>query len=553
MVVQCRWMATTFDQLTRTLSAGERADLLKRVQGLGLLAEEAAEDAPAEVPGASEIELVHLGLLTKIWLILVAFFTGKTRGDVLRDLAMRRLADQILSTCPGLLDQRRGVLLRKSRDEIDELGQASGRFREALRKALGEDQDVFVAFLTGHLLPHVQERFSGILDLDSRASELDPLELSVIRRRLSEDLETAFDAIPEHERRGVYADIQALHRLRGLTLVPFSEILETFDTDAVPGECAFLKVRKTLSSLDTQLQSARRPPSAAALEGLYLFSHGDELGPDFPLEERLTQELGEATEALTTIRAVARRVPFTRMVRLVTGNLDYTPRSVGGGEDWFVLFKRYWMGRAEEALRELGRSRERDKLREEAEAYLGVHRLPRIGTDGMTGVALQVVQEHELSLSLVLGFYHEVFFKVARSLGILLEKAHFVKEDNRRELGQACAFLNTLDERLDLLNASLRSEAELMADPPDGEARRALAQRAGKLVQGFLDDCELNIKMLINVVEGILRGSPGNRYDTVFNLDTVGDWQGRLMSEVLDEAYERAGEGLSLLSRIRSF
>jgi hypothetical protein len=72
------------------------------------------------------------------------------------------------------------------------------------------------------------------------------------------------------------------------------------------------------------------------------------------------------------------------------------------------------------------------------------------------------------------------------------------------------------------------------------------------MLESFLDECAGNIKLLTNILEGILRGAPGSRYDTVFNLDTVGDWQGKMMSEVLEEGYDRIVEGLALLGRIRS-
>ena len=284
-----------------------------------------------------------------------------------------------------------------------------------------------------------------------------------------------------------------------------------------------------------------------------MFFHREEIGTEgFLLEDRLTDDLGKASSAIAAIRSFDRRIPLTKVVRFATGNLEYLPRSVGGGEDWFILFKRYWSSRADSALREFAREKERKRLTAEAESYLEVHRLPRLGTEGMTGIAGEAVKERELALALLLGFSQEVFYKMARSFAMLLESARFVKEDNRRELAQVYGFLNDLEGRLDAALAALRADQDLAQAPEDPEVRRALEQRAGKIVDGFLDECAGNVKVLSSILEGILRGSPGSRYDTVFNLDTLGDWQGKMMSEVLEEGYDRIVEGLTLLGRIRA-
>jgi hypothetical protein len=545
-------MVTTFDRLTSTLSPAERTDLLKRVQGLGGLVEESLAAAQSEeAPGTSELEHLRLGFFGRLLVVLTSLFSGKTRGEVLREMAARRLADQILVWSPGLLDRRRGVFLRPARDEIEALGQAAGYFRECLRRALGEDQDEFIAFLTGHLLPHVQERMAALVNLGSRGAELETLDTSEIRRRIHEDLETAFSSVAEPERRIVYTEIRALHGLRGLAAQPFPEILECFNTETVPGECAYAKVRKYLPPLDAQMQAVRRPPTPAALEGLFLFSHAEEIGGDFPLEERLTQDLQGATEVLAAIRTVARHVPFTKVVRLATGILDYLPRPVGGGEDWYQIFKRYWTARVEQGLRQFGREREKQHLREEIRVHLGVHRLPSIGVTGMTGISLEVALENELALILLVGFSQEVFYKVSRPLALLLDKARFVREENRRELAQVHGYFDALEERIDVLLGELRADPEL-GKTAAGEARRGPEQRATRAMSGFLDECTHSVKLLVSLLDGILRGSPGNRFDTVFNLNTLGDWQDRLMSEILEEAYERVSESLGLLAKVRA-
>lgn len=545
---------SNFDRLTRTLSSAERAELLDRVKGMGLLAEEAKGDGDApDSPPASEMELISMGLLARFVLFVVSLLTGKPRGEVLHDMAVRRLGEEIQRTAPGLLDPRRSVFLRRTRDEIEALAAATPQFRDPLRAALGEEQDEFLAFLTGHLLPHVQSKLGATLDFSSRAADLERLETAELRRRVHEDLDAAVQSVTDEDRRGVYGEVRALHRLRGLVAIPFSEMLETFDADTVPGECAFGRLKKQLSAFDAHLHAARRPPSPAALEGLFMFFRREQIGTaGFVLEDRLTDDLGKAASALGVIHAFDRRIPLTKVVRFVTGNLEYLPRAVGGGEDWFILFKRYWSSRADGVLRGFARAKERARLTAEVEGYLGVHRLPRLGTEGVTGVAGEALRERELSIALLIGFSQEVFFKLARAFAMLLERARFVKEENRRELAQVYGFLNGLEGRLDAVMAALRSDPELAQAPDDPEVRRVLEQRAAKLLDGFLDECAASVKILSSILEGILRGSPAGRYDTVFNLDTVGEWQGRLMSEVLEEGYDRIVEGLALLGRIRA-
>jgi hypothetical protein len=170
---------------------------------------------------------------------------------------------------------------------------------------------------------------------------------------------------------------------------------------------------------------------------------------------------------------------------------------------------------------------------------------------GMTGISLEVALENELALILLVGFSQEVFYKVSRPLALLLDKARFVREENRRELAQVHGYFDALEERIDVLLGELRADPEL-GKTAAGEARRGPEQRATRAMSGFLDECTHSVKLLVSLLDGILRGSPGNRFDTVFNLNTLGDWQDRLMSEILEEAYERVSESLGLLAKVRA-
>jgi hypothetical protein len=552
-----------FDQLVRELDEQERRALLVRIQssvpvyGQTLRPEE--EDESLFVP---EEELAGLNLLERIILFVKSLFSGKDRYTLLVEGYLKRLAAAIERDGPSLISVSSGRCLTGMYEELLLLRAHARRFYAPLREVLGQRRAEFVAFLVRKELWDFKERLQeetdpqGIWDHGHFSDE------KAVRTLMLKRFQELVETIPPSDRRRIGQDAQALFALYGFSRHPFEDLLSAFQGEETP-EAEFTSIKKPLQELAESLEPLRTPPSAGALYDLFLFLHQEHLeDKDFDLEQRLMDDMAATHSALAGIRRFRDRVPLHGLLRVLTRDPGYYPAPPPSYTNWFSSFKEFWRQWVHHRYLEFYHSRTRSTLISEALEFLNGKSLPAMANYRADKFGKNTPVRHELSLSFIKGFLKNVFSPLSRSLKIIYLNGEFYKEENRHAYTDAFLHLSETETGIEELESVLAPQGDLRAaiQQVKGQAlgdrlrRKRIADilaradgQARNLLDGFLEQLE-NLKALLY---GILKGQPGDRYDTLVNLNNIGGRENSDLRKAWTRALEKSDQSIVLLKRIR--
>jgi len=228
-----------------------------------------------------------------------------------------------------------------------------------------------------------------------------------------------------------------------------------------------------------------------------LSAAADVASADDPLEHQLGLEAIEGF--LSAIRRFSTAVPLLSLTRLVSADPAYKPEPPGGGEEWLVVYRRYWQERLQRAVEARSVDRARQNALARAAAVLGVASIEG-GTQSSKAVAREYLRSSYASSR--------------RALQILILSGDFYQTTSREILTSASLYLDGVAEG-----------AEMTADTV-----------AGKLMD------------LARVLQAVLREGAEEQLDSISNLSIIG---GREGDDLRDEWALIAAEVTSIAGLIR--
>jgi hypothetical protein len=572
-----------FDHLVRELDSEQRRAMLVRMQNaLPVYPVDLAPEEGAE-PFEPEAEMSRLGLLRRLLLTLTAFFSGRDRAHLLRELYLRRVGEQIRRHNPGLIDFRTLRFLPGMRDELTRLAECSRALRGLLEGALGGERRAFVAFLARDELRgfHVQvvhdtdpavlwARMEGPGGRSGREDQgTHGSQDTAAERALREEMLTRFqrllDSIPEGSKQRLYRDSAALNGLHALTSFDFDTLKAPFKRHRGPlgRTCPVTDLLPPLRALAERLSVVDRPPSPQALYDLIVFSFREQLEEDRPeLETQLKERLTGARAALEGIRNFHERVPLTLILRFVSHDPYYLPRIGGGGEDWFLLYQEFWRRRVHQGYLDFVDERLRGRLKKRCQELLqtGTLQEPENYHSGRFGADTPV--RHSLSLAF-LGQLARVFTELHRPLKLIYLNGEFFKEENRRAYTDAFDFLDRLGGGIAALEERLGPAGDLRAAIQEIRSAqlgrrlqslriREVLARADIDARSLAEEARTQAGSMAALLRGILKGRPGDRYDTIANLKSLGGRENRQLAAAWDRAMRLSEAAHDLLEEIVS-
>jgi hypothetical protein len=431
-----------------------------------------------------------------------------------------------------------------------------------LQEVLGQRRSEFIAFLARNELKDFQERLQEETDPqvfweNNQFSDEKPVR-TLMLKRFQELIET----IPPADRQRIGRDAGAFFALYNLSRHPFEALLSAFKGEEAP-EAEFAEMKKPLTELAECLETVRIPPSAGALYDLFLFLHQEHLEDrDFDLEHQLMDDMNTTHSALAGIRRFRDRVPLHSLLRLITRNPRYYPAPHAAGADWFSPFKNFWRQWVHRRYLEFYHSRTRSALISEALEFLNSRSLPDMLNYRGDKFGGNTPVRHALSLSFIKGFLKNVFAPLARSLKLIHLNGEFYKEENRHAFTDAFLYLIEMETKIEELEAMLGPRGELRAAIQEvkGQAlgerlrRKRIADilarvdsHARTLVDAFLEQ----IEKLKAILFGVLKGQPGDRYDTLVNLNKIGGRENSDLRKAWSRAMEKSDQAMMLLNKIR--
>ncbi len=561
-----------FDRLVSELSRDERVRMLERIRTSAAIVEEPLSQFQEEPKVDLLAELRRLTVIQRVLLLLRSVFTGKNRVEALEQLLIKDLGRRIQRSAPGFIDLRTNSCKALLYERLEMLKGYAQVFRRPLARVLGGPELSFYAFLCGFELPDLHNQLEEDTDPFRLVAAEPDLAEPEVRRRVFVNMEYILEGMPADGRRRMYNNAQALESLYELSRYPFEELLDSFQTspEGTVVDCPFEYIREPLTKLCGLMLSMEFFPSSRLVEALHLYLNRDRLdwgAGTAQMEHELARQVRIASDALNGIRSFTAEVPLPQIVRLMHGDINFTPALSSGGEQWFARVKRFWHKRIERHY--------------DAYLFTAKHKQRRDQARHLLGVAVEPLSEYcAFSRRTTLRENGWMTGRFALSLGVIrafsagpfrtqmhapLKNLHidgeFYKKENRNEYTRAFNALISIDSQIDAFRIRLSETGEfglhLKRLAPESNASGAyhselveLVNRVDSAAHQMVREYVGALDSIAEVLNGILYGEVGAKYDTLANLGQIGGRSHKRLMVQLDTSMKWARDLADLMRQI---
>ncbi len=559
---------STFNRLVSELSLDERNDLLTKLNSQSDLSKEPLYPSEKEISGFDlKTYYERMPWYMRLWYVLLGLFKSSSPVKVYEDNLISKIGTGINTKTPGLFDYHDSMLLPEFHRALLNLKDASRFFYNALDVSVNRDKGTFFAFLASLEMGDIHRRLTYETNPRILIQKYPKVPNSDLQQMASKNMDEIFSSISETERNIMYYNARSLQCLKELSSFLFDRLLMAFSFEpSVQGQvCSAKLVKEQLINLNNILFSFSGIPSISLLESLFIFVLQEQMGNiEFDVEAETKILLSQAEAALTTIRQFNQTVPLTRILRCVTRDLNLNPRSISGGEDWFVVYRDYWKKQIDDQFAAFSRERRKASLIESFGIFLKGASLT-----GMPNLYSEANPEGipaggALGLSFLSAFYSEVFIPdINPVLRVILLDGEFYKRDNRTDFTEAYNDLMKIDDTIknfkDRLSVSgdygkryALAKSEIASLPVKRRKIQLVTQEVSEEIQEIIRKTQGSLKTMADVLQGINKREAGSRYDTLTNISSLPNVKGRHFPDAVLFARSKLEEASRLLEEVNT-
>jgi len=539
---------SVFNRLIKGLSQEERLSLLQKMHHITPLNDLPLIDEYTGEEYDYERSYDSFGFFEKVIIFFTTLFSTKDRMNVIENLSMTKLSRQLEKNYPGLLNYSEKKFLVKFFTEITKLKDSLNIFKKTLPLILKTNESDFIAFLVGLHFPEIEARLLYSIDPVSVSSDSEFESSFQLKRHIEFRIDEILSEIDTDKKKIIYKEVKKLHVLNTLTVFNFDNILSAFSTeDDDKISCGFIEIRKSLHQLIDILFSLNVAPTNDTLNAVFMFS--EELNhPNIneDLEKNLELKMENANSALDIIRKFNTDIPLESILRLVNRNMNFHPAHIGGAEDWYALFRRFWYKKFDFMMGKYSEGEKRLQLEDDAALFLnhsGKVILEHYH-DGLWGEGSLV--RYKSTIGFIHAFMAVTFPReLIKPLKLVLIDGQFYKEQNRLDYNSSYRILTDVVDLINKIDNSLSSDGDYYSsfkklqleevdDDRDEELKdlkKFVDNEFGKIIVNF----NKALGLIIEVVSGIVQGDMGGVYDTLSNLGYIGKGENKnLISQLND-------------------
>ncbi|MFW6363275.1 MAG: DUF5312 family protein, partial [Spirochaeta sp.] len=505
---------TVFDTLVQGMSREERQEMLQRIQSDSGLDPDPIIDTTQD---SQEIDLQaeyeKMSLLQKFFLFIRKLFTGKNHFQMIEQVLLDRLGKKIRAKNPDYIDSSGNYLLEGFAYRIDNLRGYIQRLAGPLSTVLGDSRKQFIAFMFSMIAPTTYDLIRQETDPASLAQSSPELNDREMKRRLNRSFQDILESLQSDQRTQIYMNYRFLYHLLQLASFPYAQILQEFS--GVGGNSGQFRVLEgPLRRLDAQIHSTTEIPSSDVLRLMFVFLEQEQRDAE-EQSDRLQKQLSKGYEAISALRSFVHEVPLRDIIAYCSGDIRYVPLELAGGEDWFSLFREHISDIIDRRVDSFSFSRRRTEIVSDLLQFGDAVTFPSVEPYGTEGLYARC--RHHLSFSIAAYISEHLYVsRWISSLKILLIDGEFYKDSNRKEYNDAYETLEQIEGRIyDLLK-------NLPAKPKNKPSEMSgFLKNVDKQVKKIIDDLINALRMLADVIDGILFGEVGGRFDTIANLGQI--------------------------------
>lgn len=531
-------MESVFDRLAREISRDERRSLLMKIGDTQDLTEEPMrlDDASTGQQVVLDREFAELSFFARIRIILIGLFTGRSRHKMTEEYLLHKIQRKVEKASSGLIDYHRELVSPKMYQSIAKLRSAMDVFRRPLVRAMEGDKPDFYALLGKLEFEDIEIRLENEPDPE-KLSNVTPDALPVeIKRQMDSIFNGIMEDIVPDRRRRMSAHTATLARLKTLVRYPYERILNLFPPGehGAGGPASLRKLKDPLLELGDALHAFKSPPSTTLLETMFLFELQDRISDsEDRLELELTERMDRASAALDIVRKINSEIPWTNLLKTLSEDIQYAPRPVVGGDDWFRVFKTFWRERLMVKYHVWSDRKRLSELLRGLTVLWGLDLIPPV--PGYRGVEFpdNIQPRHESSFSAVRTLFLDIFQgRLYHALNLVKIDGKFYKKDNRREYDEVFGRFLKIPDKIRGFENRLRPDgeygirhAELRREASTGEDTvsryQDLILQLDRESQNIVIPLIGDLSAMARILKGILTGNGGS-YDTLSNMAEIG-------------------------------
>jgi len=538
-----------FNKLIKGISREERLRMLEKMHHVFPLNDLPLKEKFIEDEYDYEKSYQTFSFLEKIIVFFRTLFSSIERDKVIESVSMEKLAKKLEKESPELISYNQKKYLNKLFSEITKLSDSLEVFRNTLALVMKSHKSDFIAFLVGLYFPEIEEKLMSVIDPDNVTKKFDFESSFKLKRHIEFGIDEVLSELDTDKKKIIYQEIKNLHVLHTLSIFNFEIITSAFTyEEAEDGYiCNFSDIRKPLHGLIDILFSLNILPAVDTLNAVFMFENELSQSKNMDdLEKLLKLKMGKADTAFTTIRDFNTKIPLNSILCLVNRNMNFSPAHIGGAEDWYVLFRRFWYKKFDILMEKYIEHEKKLQLEADASFFLNISAKAVLSNykKGLWSEGESV--KFEASAGFIYTFMNKIFNKdLNKSLKLVLIDGQFYKEQNRLDFNKSYSTITETLDRIKLLNNKLSPNGEYLSqiDKLDPKIVDESVENSKDEIINFVDkEFETIIiafnealGLLIDVIFGIVQGEMGGVYDTLSNLGYIGKGENKnLISQLND-------------------
>jgi hypothetical protein len=285
--------------------------------------------------------------------------------------------------------------------------------------------------------------------------------------------------------------------------------------------------------------------------------------PGLDIQNEMKQLLVQAETSLQIIRDFNLEVPLNQVLRCISKHPSLMPQNIGGGEDWFAVYKEHWKELVLGNFLSFSRTKLEKDLQNSFRYFFKGTNLRVLENIGSNSSASGIKVKTDFTLSFLLTFYTIVFMgEINKFLRPILITGEFIKKENRTAFTESYNNLIKLEDLIKRFDADLSLDGDFgkrydharndMTSLPVKRRKLMLVQEdATHAAEKIINQTRDALGELIKVLGGILKKSADDKYDTLSNLSVLAG-KGTAFQDGIAESINLFTRTLQLLDDIDS-
>jgi hypothetical protein len=284
--------------------------------------------------------------------------------------------------------------------------------------------------------------------------------------------------------------------------------------------------------------------------------------PGFDVQQEMRKLLVQAETSVEAIRSFNREIPLTQLLRCMSRNMGISPQNIGGGEDWFSVFRERWKAKVDERFSEFVKIRRQKEMQNSFRYFLKGTSLRLLENMYSEANVSGMNVRGNFSLSFLQTFYTVVFMgEINKVLRPILLDGDFIRKENRVEFTECYNNIIKLEDVIqhydrdisppgDFGKRYFQAKSEMTSLPAKRRKIQIVMEEATGSAKRIIDQSREALAGMIRILGGILRKSPDGKYDTLTNFSVVAGSRVDQFNDGVTEAINQFRKALQLMDEV---